>query len=285
MALRQSTGMRNKRLGINVTKVLNGTFDSATTSWTAVDATLASVANGQSGNALEITEAGGVNPGKAYQDITTKIGHLYMLEVYFKKGTSDNGKFMVGTTGNEDSIYDSGALTDAAWAKKQIWFLATATTTRITMQSSDATSGETSEFDEIKMVSQSRSIQDIFYKSFLDIYSGSQPASANDAPNGTLLVTLYSDGSAEGLTFDDAVSGVITKAVSETWSGTVLVTGTAGWCRLRAAGDSANSSTTDERIDGTVATSGAQLNISSTSLTATAVQSVPSFSLTAPSGE
>ncbi len=54
---------------------------------------------------------------------------------------------MIGTTGDEDSLYDSGNLTDAGWALKTIYFKATATTTRITFQTNDATGGETSLFD------------------------------------------------------------------------------------------------------------------------------------------
>jgi hypothetical protein len=282
MALRLSTGLRNKQCGINTTKITNGSFTSDTTGWTATDATLTSEAGGQSGNCLQIAETGGANPGKAYQDITTKIGHLYYIELYFKKGTSDSGKFMIGTTGDEDAIYDSGALTDAAWAIKKMWFLATETTTRITLQSTDATAAETSLFDEVKVVSMSRSIQDIFKDGFIKIYTGAQPTSADDAPTGTLLVTIYSDGAVAGLEFDDAVAGVLSKKGTETWSGTAGATGTAGWFRLQTQGDGGGSSTTDERIDGACGTSGAQLNMSSTTITSGAVQSISTFQLTLP---
>ena len=98
MALRLSTGLRNKLLGINTELITNGGFGSATTGWTASNATLASVASGQSGNCLEITETGSASPGQAYQDITTIIGRPYKLTLYFKKGTSDYGAFHLGTT-------------------------------------------------------------------------------------------------------------------------------------------------------------------------------------------
>jgi hypothetical protein len=260
----------------------NGSFTSDVTSWTAVTADLTSVGGGQSGNCLQIAESGGAAAGKAYQDVTTKIGHLYYLELYFKKGTSDTGKYMIGETGNESSIYDSGALSDAAWTIKKHWFLATATTTRITLQSTDATAGETSLFDEVKLVSMSRSVQDIFKDGFLKIYTGSQPTLADDAPTGSLLVTIYSDGAAAGLEFDDAVAGVLSKKSTETWSGTAGATNTAGWFRLQTQGDGGGSSATDERIDGACGTSGAQLNMSSTTITSGAVQSISTFQLTLP---
>jgi len=283
MALKLSTGLRNKMLGINNRKELNGSFTTDTTNWTAVDADLSSIAGGQDGNCLKVAENGGANPGKAYQDITTKIGHLYKLEVYFKKGDSDSGKFMIGdAAGAEDAIYDSGALTDAAWTKYVFWFLAISVGTRVTLQSTDATAAEYSMFDEVKFISQSRAIQDVFKDGFIEIWSGTQPTSADNAPTGTKLVTFYSDGSALGLEFDDAASGVISKKAAETWSGTAVATGVAGYYRLKAPGDGGGSSTTDERIDGACGTSGAEMNMSSTTITNGAVQSISTFQLTLP---
>jgi hypothetical protein len=282
MALRTSPGLKNKLLGINTNKLSNGAFASDTTGWTAVTADLTAAAGGQVTNCLQIAESGGAAAGQAYQDVTTKIGHLYRLDVYFKKGTADGGKIMIGTTGDPNAIYESVALTDAAWALKQIWFLATATTTRITFESTDATAGETSLFDEAVLVSLSRSVQDIFKDCFIDIYTGSQPATANLAPSGTLIATIFSDGAAAGLEFDDAVAGVLSKKSTETWSGPGIAPGgTAGWFRLRAAGDLGTQNDTDERIDGAVATSGAELNMSSTAIVTGAVQTINTFTITA----
>jgi hypothetical protein len=131
--------------------ITNGAFTANVNNWTAVNATLSSVAGGQAGNCMQIAETDGANPGKGYQDITTVIDSFYRLTAYFKKGTSAHGKIMIGTTGDEDSLYDSGNLTDAAWATslKTIYFKATAATTRITFQTNDATAGETSLFDTV----------------------------------------------------------------------------------------------------------------------------------------
>ena len=282
MALRLSTGLRNKLLGINNNKITNGSFTSDTTSWTAVTATLTCEGSGQSGNCLKVAESGGSAAGSAYQDVTTKVGHLYYVELYFKKGTADNGKFQIGTTSVPDSIYDSGNLSDAAWALKKNWFLATETTTRLTLITNDTTATESSFFDEVKFISLSRAIQDVFNKGFVRIYSGTQPTSADDAPGATTLVTLYSDGAAAGLSFNDASGGVIPKKSTETWSGIAVSTGTAGWFRLFAPGDALGSSSIDERIDGACATSGAQMNMSSTTITQDAVQTVSTFQLTLP---
>ena len=285
MALRLSTGFRNKSLGINTEMILNGLFTTDTDpppSWTASTATLTTEASGQAGNCMQIAESGGAQPGKAYQDVTTIIGRLYRLTLYFKKGTADYGKFMIGTTSSEAAIYDSGNLNDAAWAAKEKYFVATATTTRITLESVDATGGETSFFDTVSMVDFAKCFQEIFYLCFIDIYSGSQPASADNAYSGTLLATIYSDGSAVGLSWDDASAGAIAKKSTETWTGAGLADGTAGWFRIRCAGDTTGASSTKERVDGAIATSGAEMDATSTAVVTAAIQTITSLTITLP---
>jgi hypothetical protein len=291
MALRLSTGLRNKLAGINLNKITNGDFTTDTSSWTSVNATLSSVSGGQSGNCLQIA-TNSANVAQAYQDITTKVGHKYMLLVYGKNGTCSTGKVLVGTTADPDSILETTDQSNAAWAYMafdvagMIVFEATATTTRITLQNSDVTNtGKTYLFDTVKVISLARALQDIFYKGFLKIYSGSQPSTADLAPSGNLLVTIYSDGAATGLSFDDAASGTLSKKSTETWTGTVTGTGTqnAGWFRLIAPGDSGAGSSEDERLDGAVATSGAELNMSSVSMTNGSIQAISTFQITVPS--
>jgi len=123
-----------------------------------------------------------------------------------------------------------------------------------------------------------------FTASFVNIYSGSQPTSPDDPASGTLLATIYSDGAAVGINFDVPVAGVISKAVAETWSGTAGATGTAGYFRLfEATDDPSLASTTDSRMDGAIATSGGELNMSSTAIVVSAVQTITSFDVTLPS--
>jgi hypothetical protein len=282
MPLRLSTGLRNQLLGIVTDMITNGAFTTVTTGWTAVTATLTSEASGQSGNCLRVAESGGAAAGSAYQDVTTKIGHAYKLSAYFKKGTADAGRIKIGTTAAPTSIWDSGALTDAAWALKEFTFTATATTTRITLESTDATAGEYSEFDTVVLDCVDAGYQAILKDCFIDVYSGTQPASADDAPTGTLLCSFFSDGTTAGLEFDDAVAGVLSKKSTETWSGTAGNTGTAGWFRMRQAADSGASSTTEPRMDGVCATSGGQLNMTSLSISSGAVQTISTGSITQP---
>jgi hypothetical protein len=122
-----------------------------------------------------------------------------------------------------------------------------------------------------------------FALSFINIYTGTQPSGADDAATGTLLATIYSDGAAVGLSFDAPVAGTVAKAVAQTWSGTAGAEGTAGWFRLfEATGNPAIQSTTESRIDGNVATSGANMNMSNTFIANGAVQTISTFAITMP---
>ena len=282
MALKVSTGLVNAMAGHETDLVSNGDFTTNTTGWSATNANLTVESGGQDGNALRVASSG-ANIGKAYQDIDTVVGHVYKLSLYFKKGTSDNGKFMIGTTGDEDAIYDSGNLSDAAWTQYTVYFEATATTTRITMQSTDPTDTEYSDFDEIEMADKSASLRDIFEGNCLiDIYTGAQPSDADDAPTGTLLVTISDNSGGDGLHFNEASAGVLTLLTGQTNTGVSGNSGVAGWFRIRESADAGGSSTSAKRIDGAVATSGAELNISSTSITSGATQTISSLSLTLP---
>ena len=102
----------------------------------------------------------------------------------------------------------------------------------------------------------------------LEIRTGAQPTSAEDAETGTLLVsiTLPADAFAAAATLSAAKSGTWQDASADG-------TGTAGWFRIRASGDAGGASTTTRRIDGAVTATGGggQLELDNTSI-ATAQQ-------------
>ncbi len=133
------------------------------------------------------------------------------------------------------------------------------------------------------------SFKDLFADGVLEIYSGSQPADADTAESGTKLVRItlssgaFTPSSAtNGLEFGDASAGVIAKAAAETWSGVGLVTGTAGWFRFYDNDYDPGGGTTTINFDGAVATSGAQLNLSSTTITLSATLTIDAFTITMP---
>lgn len=90
---------------------------------------------------------------------------------------------------------------------------------------------------------------------YLEVYTGSQPANANTAASGTLLVTLTLNDPA-----GTESGGVITIDVSPAITASAVATGTAGWARLLT-------SAAATVLDGSVGTSGADFIIDSTSIT------------------
>lgn len=283
MTLRLSTGMRNLHAGINVDELGGkGLFAASVADWTAnATATRTLQAGGQDGNGMRVTETGGAAVGQAYLAVTTKIGHVYKFSGYFKKGTSDFGRFKIGTTNSGGEIWDSGALNDAAWAKKVFFFIATATTTYLICETTDATNSEYSDFDEITLVCQSRSYQDVFRYSQIKFYTGPQPATPDLPPTGTLVCTMKNGGS--GMTFDESVVGALRKPVAETWSGACEAAGgVVGWARLSHISDSGTDNAVEARVDFRVSTAGAEANFESVSWGGGSTQGITSLPITRP---
>ncbi len=121
-------------------------------------------------------------------------------------------------------------------------------------------------------------------------YSGTQPADADAAEQGTLLVE-WTKGSAaattpmtvaNGLTFDAAVDGESPKTDGQTWSGVAVATGTLGWFRHYAAPYTLGASTTAVRMDGAISTSGAEMNIANTGVTSGGTSTLDSASISIP---
>ena len=118
----------------------------------------------------------------------------------------------------------------------------------------------------------------------IQIRTGPQPLTADTAATGTLLgtVTVNADG-VTGLTFDAAVDGVISKAAAEVWKFTGVAAGTSGWFRVYPEnGDPAILSTTEGRIDGNIATSGGDMNLSSISVAVSSPHTIDTFTFTMP---
>jgi hypothetical protein len=133
-------------------------------------------------------------------------------------------------------------------------------------------------------------MKDVMRNGILRIYSGGQPANADTAYSGTMLCEFTVSSGAwvagsedNGIEFGDETDGYLEKCDGEVWSGVADATGTAGWFRFYAnATDAGGASTTLPRIDGSISTSGADLNMASTSITATNTYTIDSFKLTFP---
>lgn len=116
---------------------------------------------------------------------------------------------------------------------------------------------------------QANATGNLFNGGVLELRTGAQPASANDAATGDLIASIDLPADA----FTDAVAGVISKL--GTWSALAIDDGTIAWGRFRNDGDTV-------RLDVTVAEAGGDLTIDEAdALTGNAVF-VTSFSITIP---
>ena len=284
MAIKRSTGLVDKQNGLKTNMVLNGSFESnAHDSWTANGSTtLTSPAGGTSGNALTVASPSGT-AGSGYQDITTVVGRVYKISWYFQKGTGASGSVLVGTTALPSSILNVAAMTDASWTYYERAFIATATTTRITLQSDGTTLGVTARFDDVLVEEVLDGLIDIMKGCFIDVYSGTQAVNADTGAVGAnKLVTVSVNSTGTGLTFSTSVNGVCSIPAGVAWSGQISQSGTATWFRCYQAGDDpTTTSTSAARFDGTVGTSGTDMVVGSTTLTTLLTFTVNGFAYTA----
>ena len=133
------------------------------------------------------------------------------------------------------------------------------------------------------------SFQDTLANGVLRIFPGVQPASADADEGATHLLEITKSSGAftpgnglNGLNFADPLAGICAKSASEVWSGVAVLNGTAAWFRFYANDRSTGASTTAARFDGSISTSGAQLNMSSTLITSGASTTLDSFNAALP---
>lgn len=104
---------------------------------------------------------------------------------------------------------------------------------------------------------------------FIELYTGTQPANANTALSGNTLLATLTFGSTA---FGSASAGVLT--ANAITSGTAVATGTATFARLY------KSDGTTVVGDVTVGTSGAGINLNTTSIVSGGLVSVTSYTHT-----
>jgi hypothetical protein len=129
---------------------------------------------------------------------------------------------------------------------------------------------------------------EIFEKGVIEIYTGTQPITADSAASGTLLGTVtlgsgaFTPGSpTNGLTFAAPIAGAVSK--TGVWSMNGVAAGTAGYFRLKANGvDAGTLSTSLPRMDGSVAVSGGDLNLSNIAIAIGAPTTIDTFNWTIP---
>jgi hypothetical protein len=129
-----------------------------------------------------------------------------------------------------------------------------------------------------------------FANGVLYIYSGPQPINADQAVQGTLLAIITNSASAfvfgtssNGLNLAVPVNGVITKTSTQSWQGTGLAAGVAGWGRLMGnASDALGTSTVLPRMDWSIANTGADMNVANVNVTVAEPMTVDVWQYTLP---
>ena len=96
----------------------------------------------------------------------------------------------------------------------------------------------------------------VFDGGTLEIRDGVQPASADDAPVGTVLATIPLTADAFAVA---AAGGSLAKSAAAWEDISADAPGTATWFRMKTSTDTGVLSTTEARIDGSVATADANL--------------------------
>lgn len=129
-----------------------------------------------------------------------------------------------------------------------------------------------------------------FEKGVIHIYSGPQPVSADAPVTGTLLGVVTGGAGAfafgsptNGLEFGAADAGAVQKSADQEWKFKGIANGTAGWFRLMGnASDALGNSAVLPRLDGSVGTSGADLNLSNIAVTTGTPATIDVFSFGIP---
>jgi len=137
----------------------------------------------------------------------------------------------------------------------------------------------------LNRIGATEGFQSVMDGAFINVYSGTQPTTANDVAAGTLLFTISLDGAGvTGLNWEDVVTdGVVSKDAAQGWKGTAVAAGVAGWFRcFESTDDPALATTTGARFDGAIATTGAEINMTNTTIELAAVQTITAFTYTQP---
>lgn len=123
---------------------------------------------------------------------------------------------------------------------------------------------------------------------YVRVYSGTIPEDADAALGAAVLLNTYSDngaapGGGNGLDLDvTPAAGAISKAPAQVWKGTSVASGTASFWRYIQLSDTGASSTTEQRIQGTIGGAGADMFVQSTTFANATEYTIDYFSVAIP---
>jgi len=133
------------------------------------------------------------------------------------------------------------------------------------------------------------SMDELLRNGVIEVYTGTQPATADLAESGTKLLRItiasgaFVSGTAtNGLNLATAASGVSSKESAEVWSGVGLAAGTAGWFRYYSNSYETGASTTAIRFDGVCGVGTGELRMSTLTVASGATSTVDTGTITQP---
>ena len=133
------------------------------------------------------------------------------------------------------------------------------------------------------------SLDELLRNGVIEIYTGTQPATADLAESGTKLLRITvasgaftAGAAANGLNLGTPASGVVSKETAEVWSGVGLANGTAGWFRFYSNAYETGASSTAARFDGVCGVGTGELRMSTLTVATGATTTVDSGSITQP---
>jgi len=134
--------------------ILNGGFSSTTDGWFgSANAAIASVAGGQSGNCMQVTNSGGTYQ-YAYQCLPVVAGVDYTFTCYAMRANSSSGQtaeVVLGTTVGGLDIYDSGQVNPSGWTQYTYSFKAPSSRLYVSLYA-NGVNGNAAIFDGISLV-------------------------------------------------------------------------------------------------------------------------------------
>lgn len=134
-------------------------------------------------------------------------------------------------------------------------------------------------------------LREIFENGQIKIFTGPQPASADDAETGQLLCIITLNGepmtsgvALNGINLGISSGGQVGKSSLEVWSGKSIIDGVAGWFRwypndIASNVGLASSGSEKIRIDGSCGTANSQLVLTTTNLKANVPTTIDNVSI------
>lgn len=208
-------------------------------------------------------------------------------------GSGPNGGDLITGTGLMTNAINKGQITVYGSASNNGTFKVLSHTADQIEVPAGSLTAESAGASVTLMTSIGGAFTDLFRNGVMKIFPGTQPADADTVEGVTELVEIslasgtFSPGadgaSTNGINFsDDASTGVIGKDSYEVWSGVASAGGVAGWFRFYDSNRTTGASTTAVRFDGAIATAGAQLNMSNTTISNGGTTTIDSVAMTLP---